>query len=232
MSLFALTDLLGTYFDCKELTVKELDLVLTAKLQALMNWDFNIVPNKKVLKQRVYSHTVYKHHGKQVVNSSAVNNTALIVGDGTRDTEEVIMYDWAQFLPQFFRRLPHILTYHQIVLTAEGVAHCKKLVGESATTEILLKSILLLIYFQLQFHQKVLTFKGSGISMSRSGSFVSQILKILFALDHLFLSLKQMQLGHPTLILQLYNQLHQQERRLKGDEGKKIVMIEYHIRRF
>jgi len=74
----------------------------------------------------------------QVVNSSAVNNTALIVGDGTRDTEEVIMYDWAQFLPQFFRRLPHILTYHQIVLTAEGVAHCKKLVGESATTEILL----------------------------------------------------------------------------------------------
>jgi len=31
-----------------------------------MNWDFNIVPNKKVLKQRVYSHTVYKHHGKQV----------------------------------------------------------------------------------------------------------------------------------------------------------------------
>jgi len=49
------------------------------------------------------------------------------------------MYDWVQFLPQFFRRLPNILSYHQIVLTADGVAQCRKLLGDSATTQFLLK---------------------------------------------------------------------------------------------
>ncbi|KAF6027391.1 hypothetical protein EB796_014291 [Bugula neritina] len=49
------------------------------------------------------------------------------------------MYDWAQFISQFFSLYAtHILTYHQIVFTDKGVAHCKKLIGESVTTEILL----------------------------------------------------------------------------------------------
>jgi len=49
--------------------------------------------------------------------------------------------------------------------------------SENLQLKFSLKSVLLFIYFQLQFHQKVSIFKGSSISMSGSGIFVSQILK-------------------------------------------------------
>jgi len=66
MSLFNLNDLIATYFDCKELTVKELDLVLTAKLQALISCDSTIIATKKISKERIKSHTFYMHYGKSV----------------------------------------------------------------------------------------------------------------------------------------------------------------------
>jgi hypothetical protein len=40
------------------------------------------------------------------------------------------MYDWAGFLPEPFKRLTLLLTYHQMRFTSDGKVTCKKYIGD------------------------------------------------------------------------------------------------------
>lgn len=65
-SLFDQESLANIQLDCLELTTQELDLVITAKLQALTNNSPLTSSNKAVAKQRKLSQTNYYHEGRPV----------------------------------------------------------------------------------------------------------------------------------------------------------------------
>ena len=76
----------------------------------------------------------------QVINNSAQNNKALVLGDDSNGTAIVGMYDWENFLSQFARRLDQIVNYHQFTFTGNGQVDVCKFVGQDPglTTDLII----------------------------------------------------------------------------------------------
>lgn len=70
-----------------------------------------------------------------MICQSAANNKACIVD------ENVQMFDWGKFLPQYFTRIEHILRYHHFVLSKDGTVATRFYIDdEQATTTQMLKA--------------------------------------------------------------------------------------------
>ena len=76
----------------------------------------------------------------QVVNNSAQNNKALVLGDDSNGTVIVRMYDWQNFLGQFSQRIDQIFSYHQFTFTGNGQVDACKFVGQDPglTTDLII----------------------------------------------------------------------------------------------
>ena len=76
----------------------------------------------------------------QVINDSAQNNKALVLGDDSNGTVIVRMYDWQNFLGQLSQRIDQIFSYHQFTFTGNGQVDVCKFVGQDPgpTTDLII----------------------------------------------------------------------------------------------